>query len=184
MTPHQLESLLRIIRAEGSNKTSTIHGERHWQQVAWIGYYLMSETPGANPLLVLLFAMLHDSMRLNDGTDYGHGKRAAAFAENLSQRDFLRSQRRAFTLPEGDLHILMDACARHTDGHLSDDPTIAVCWDADRLNLWRIGRKPQPRFLSTQAAKRPVFVDWSEYVERQSFSWGKVFAKYSTLGLL
>jgi uncharacterized protein len=176
MTLHQLESLLTIIRAEGSNKTSTIHGERHWQQVAWIGYYLMSETPGANPLLVLLFAMLHDSMRVDDGTDAGHGPRAARFAENL--------QGQAFILPEGDLHILMDACARHTDGHLSDDPTTAVCWDADRLNLWRIGRKPQPQFLSTQAAKRPVFVDWSEYVERQSFSWDNIFAKYSTLDLL
>ena len=91
--------------------------------MAWIGYYLISETPGANPLLVLLFALLHDSMRVNDGTDAGHGKRAAAFAEDL----FLRSQGRAYDLPDEDLHLLMDACARHTDGQLSDDPTVAVC---------------------------------------------------------
>jgi len=148
--------------------------------VAWIGYYLISETPGANPLLVLLFALLHDSMRVNDGTDAGHGKRAAAFAEDL----FLRSQGRAYDLPDEDLHLLMDACARHTDGQLSDDPTVGVCWDADRLNLWRIGRKPQPQFLSTEAARRPVFLDWSQYVERQRFTWDAVFAKYSTADLL
>ena len=148
--------------------------------MAWIGYYLISETPGANPLLVLLFALLHDSMRVNDGTDAGHGKRAAAFAEDL----FLRSQGRAYDLPDEDLHLLMDACARHTDGQLSDDPTVGVCWDADRLNLWRIGRKPQPQFLSTEAARRPVFLDWSQYVERQCFTWDAVFAKYSTADLL
>jgi len=176
MTPIELENLLKIIRAEGSNKTSPIHGERHWQHVAWIGYYLISETPGANPLVVLLFAMLHDSMRVNDGTDLGHGPRAAVFAKEL--------QGRAFNLSDADLQILMDACHRHTDGQLSDDPTTAVCWDSDRLQLWRIGRKPHPQFLSTAAAKRPVYVDWSAYVELQNFAWEVIFAKYSTLDLL
>jgi hypothetical protein len=37
------------------------------------------------------------------------------------------------------LRLLRRACATHTHGITSDDPTIGVCWDADRLDLRRFG---------------------------------------------
>ena len=42
----------------------------------------------------------------------------------------------------------------HTGGGLSKDPTIGTCWDADRLDLPRVGVIPTPDFLSTAAAKK------------------------------
>ena len=44
----------------------------------------------------------------------------------------------------------------HTDGTISDDPTIGCCWDADRLDLPRVGMQPDPALLSTEAAARRI----------------------------
>lgn len=41
----------------------------------------------------------------------------------------------------------------HSGGDVSTDPTIQSCWDADRLDLGRVGIIPLPRFLSNEAAK-------------------------------
>ena len=39
---------------------------------------------GADREVVLLFALFHDSMRLNDGHDPEHGKRGSALARELA----------------------------------------------------------------------------------------------------
>ena len=62
-----------------------------------------------------------------------HGPRGAALARELHGG--------AFTLDEGRMGLLKFACEEHTNGGVSSDPTIGVCWDADRLNLWRVGRR-------------------------------------------
>jgi uncharacterized protein len=38
----------------------------------------------------------------------------------------------------------------------SEVPTIGVCWDADRLDLTRVGIMPDPEFFSTAAGKEAV----------------------------
>ena len=38
----------------------------------------------------------------------------------------------------------------------TDDPTIGTCWDADRLDIGRVGIIPHERFMSTAAGKRRV----------------------------
>ena len=43
-----------------------------------------------------------------------------------------------------------EQCPRHRH---SADPTIGACWDADRLNLWRVGVAPARGMLSTAAAR-------------------------------
>jgi hypothetical protein len=35
-------------------------------------------------------------------------------------------------------------------GQLSDDPTIGTCWDADRLDLVRVGTQSEPSYMSTE----------------------------------
>ena len=90
--------------------------------------------PGAGAggrAIVLLFGLLHDSKRLNEGHDPLHGRRAGAFAKEL-QGSFIR-----LSLPR--LALLVKACDEHANGGTSDDTTIAACWDADRLNLWAVG---------------------------------------------
>jgi len=55
------------------------HGVAHWARVLENGLRLAEET-GANVEVVSLFAVLHDSRRINEVTDPEHGPRAAEFA--------------------------------------------------------------------------------------------------------
>lgn len=104
----------------------------------------MSEQTGADKELVGLFAILHDCRRENEGWDSDHGRRAASFASHLREK--------AFQIEADRFALLEKAIALHADGELSGDPTIGTCWDADRLDLPRVGVLPTPDFLSTDAA--------------------------------
>ncbi len=44
-------------------------------------------------------------------------------------------------------------CRIHNGGMPQSDPTLAVCLDADRLDLGRVGITPDPEYLSTPTAK-------------------------------
>jgi uncharacterized protein len=138
--------------------------------VAAAGLTLLDSTPDADPLVVLLFALFHDSMRENDGHDPEHGARGAELARTMSDAG-------EFELAEERLLQLEAACTYHDKGGTSMDPTIGVCWDADRLNLWRIGVSPNLSLLSTSSAK-----ELSEHAARVfsslAFNWPAIFASY------
>src|SRR6266850_2173115 len=55
-----------------------------------------------------------------------------------------------FELSDQHFELLQYACQWHTHGQLNNDPTIGTCWDADRLDLPRVGMRPAPEFMSTQ----------------------------------
>ena len=57
--------------------------------------------------------------------------------------------------------LLEDACARHTDGLTEADITVQTCWDADRLDLGRVGIEPQRKYLCTDAAKDREILAWA-----------------------
>ena len=122
------------------------HGIAHWARVLENGLRLAEET-GANIEVVQLFAILHDSQRVNEAGDPDHGPRAAAFALDL--RGLL------FDLPDHEFRLLHRACAGHTHERTHPNVTIQTCWDADRLDLGRVGITPHPSHLCTDAAKRP-----------------------------
>lgn len=128
---------------------SGIHGPGHWRRVRANGLALAARTEGADAELIELFALLHDSRRLNDDHDPEHGPRAAALARDLAAAALL-------TLDTARLDLLAEACARHTDGGTTADPTIGCCWDADRLELSRLRIRPNARYLSTTAALDPA----------------------------
>jgi uncharacterized protein len=109
------------------------------------GKTLAGRTPGADVLVVELFALLHDCRRTRDGYDINHGRKAA---EGLNE---IRGS--LIFLSDEQFGLLESACRGHTDGDISEDPTIGCCWDADRLELSRVGIKPEQRFMSTQAAR-------------------------------
>ena len=50
------------------------------------------------------------------------------------------------------LELLQHACFEHTNGQVSSDPTVGACWDADRLDLPRVGVTPNPALFSTERA--------------------------------
>ena len=59
------------------------------------------------------------------------------------------------TLDRLGLDMLVHACEFHSDGLTEADATIQACWDADRLDLGRVGIRPDPRRLCTAAAREP-----------------------------
>ncbi|HRN52326.1 MAG TPA: hypothetical protein PK788_02460 [Gemmatimonadaceae bacterium] len=131
-----------------------LHGVWHWLRVRQNGLWLAERTPGADPQVIELFALLHDSRRWDDGRDPEHGPRAADFARRLSADGIL-------TLEAGKLEALADACTHHTSPRTSTDPTIGCCWDADRLELSRLSYPPDPRYLSTAAALHEDLQRWA-----------------------
>ena len=108
---------------------------------------------GARLPVVQLFAMLHDSQRVNEGHDPEHGARAADYAATL--RDSLVS------LSDSDFELLHFACTWHTHGMTEGDVTVRTCWDSDRLDLGRVGIRPRPERLCTEAARDPEMIRWA-----------------------
>lgn len=162
-----LEALIRGVKERGTNEGSRVHGEHHWQCVAWTGAQLVPLVPGCDPLVVFLFGVVHDVMRISDGYDPDHGRRAGALARGLNGS--------LFRLTSVQLGLLDAACCGHADGGTSDDPTIGVCWDADRLNLWRCAITPAPELLSTKAARDPGRIAWAEGLQGQEFRWEEIW---------
>src|SRR5258706_12110524 len=144
--------LIRIIRKQFALSWKGLHGAPHWARVRENGLRL-AETTGAKTEVVELFAFLHDSRRVNDYDDPDHGNRAARFVEMLAGR--------LFELDQADLEDLLTACRGHTDGLSDGSITVLTCWDADRLDLGRVGIKPSPHRLCTDAARDPVILEWA-----------------------
>ncbi len=150
------------------------HGEEHWKLVAVAGARLSRAVAhdGLDPLVVFLFSLFHDSARLGDTEDPWHGERGARLAREMLEGEISEKQ----------LDLLADAVEEHDRGKVSRDLTVGTCWDADRLCLWRVGKKPDPRLLSTQAARNPEIIEWARGLQAKSFSWSEVVALYGDLG--
>jgi uncharacterized protein len=123
----------------------SVHGPDHWKRVETVGLEICRET-GVDETVVRLFALLHDSCRLDDGADLQHGPRAADMLGRIVG-DLL-------TLESERLELLEYAIRHHTGGRVSDEPTIGTCWDADRLDIGRVGIIPHERYMSTAPGKR------------------------------
>jgi uncharacterized protein len=128
-----------------------LRGVVHWARVLENGLRL-AEATGANVAVVTLFALFHDCRRVNDGWDRDHGLRGAECAQSL--RGTL------VHLDDGDFRLLYEACRLHTDGKVDADVTIQTCWDADRLDLGRVGITPRPNRLCTDAARD--LIEWAD----------------------
>jgi uncharacterized protein len=59
--------------------------------------------------------------------------------------------------------LLAYACLRHSDGLLDADVTVQTCWDADRLDLRLVGRRPDPRRLCTPTACDREWIEWAYF---------------------
>lgn len=145
MTSYDYNHLWDIVIDQFPLGRHSIHGPRHWKQVEKNGLMLAEET-GADQAVVKLFALFHDSRRQNEYTDDGHGLRGAELAKRL--RGIY------FDLPDDSFTLLFTACKDHTDGKKTHNITIATCWDADRLDLPRVGTIPDPKRMATAYGKR------------------------------
>lgn len=125
--------------------SDSIHGKRHWDRV-WEFGQAIGKNNGADLTVVYLFSYLHDSKRIYEFDDDGHGERAAAFVQELFTKGVL-------DISEKQLEQLIFACRFHDKPYSrSDDISIQTCWDADRLDLPRVGIKVDPTRLNTKEA--------------------------------
>lgn len=158
--------LIKAIRREYRLGWDGIHGVAHWARVRDIGLRLAEKT-GANPRVVELFAFLHDSRRVDDGLDPEHGLRAADFAESLRGH--------VLHLDDNEISLLSYACRHHTFGRTEGDITVLTCWDADRLDMGRVGIVPRADKLCTPAARDRRMIEWAY---GRSLKWKHIRLRY------
>ena len=129
-----------------------VHGWAHWVRVRENGLRLAAAT-GADTTVVELFSLFHDIARWNDSHDPQHGRRGAETAMRMAgDLGGINATR---------LELLRFACTHHTAGLVEGDVTVRTCWDADRLDLGRVGTVPRPSRLCTDAARDPDVLRWA-----------------------
>jgi len=136
--------ILKLLKNKSRFYSSAIHGVKHWKQVESNGLYL-ARFNQADPDVISYFAYFHDCMRENEYEDVGHGLRGASFA---------KKHRHLIDLNEIQFQKLVDACEGHTHGDRPKCITINTCWDADRLDIGRVGIQPDTKYLYSSEAKR------------------------------
>ena len=146
--------LLTRILEDYALRPKGVHGVAHWARVLENGHRI-ADSVGADPDVIDLFAVFHDSRRVNDQRDDGHGRRGAQLAAQLRGQLFELDDRR--------FALLEYACQEHTSGLTDADPTVQVCWDADRLDLLRVGTRPRPGLLCTAAARSDDVLEWANH---------------------
>ncbi|MFN2115300.1 MAG: hypothetical protein ACK2T6_06270 [Anaerolineae bacterium] len=127
------------------------HGVVHWARVLENGLRVGADVD-ADEEVVRLFALFHDSRRINEGRDHEHGLRGGELARSL--RGTL------VHLDDYRFELLYEACRLHTDGLTQGDMTLQACWDADRLDLGRVGIRPRPNRLCTDIARD--LIPWAD----------------------
>lgn len=165
------------------SRRSSDHGIRHWHDVGRVGFMLMevSDRMGADPdyidaTVVFLFAALHDTQRLNEFEDSDHGNRAEDVAQQMRDRAVI-------SLTNEQFETLGTALGDHDRGYTANNPTVAICWDADRLTLPRVGIKPKKTLMSSAVVKRDfdMCLGFAMYIVRdQDLPWSEIAKLYDS----
>lgn len=145
--PHLRTIQQHVLGCHDAEICGYYHGPDHWARVG-VHCAATSRAFGIDPLIPTIFALTHDSQRESDGDDPNHGPRAA---------QWIQSERMGFFafLDDAQIEELTRACELHSEG-LTEDvaPAVMACWDADRLDLGRVGIHPAPEYLCGAYAKR------------------------------
>ena len=142
---HISQKLLNFLLKQCPLGNSIWHGREHWIRVLQNGR-MLAQLTGANLKVVELFALIHDCRRANEDEDLEHGFKSGDFAKTLHGK--------WFHIADDELTDLVYACHWHSHGKTIASPTIMTCWDSDRLDLGRVGIRPSPKYLCTDAAKQ------------------------------
>jgi uncharacterized protein len=157
-TPAQILPALEPLR----RFPSAFHGPPHWARVHRFGTLLADrlDLPPEARACVELFAWLHDLAREDDS---GSPQHALDGAEQIDAVIPLVSD----PLAPDQVETLRLAIRHHSDGMVAARAeeaglfaeigwprdlvvaTVGCCWDADRLDLPRVGVVPAARFMST-----------------------------------
>jgi uncharacterized protein len=164
---HDLAAILGAILDGYILPVDGFHGVVHWARVLDNGLRI-AEANGADREVVTLFALFHDSRRVNEDQDDGHGLRGGELARSLRGK--------LVHLDDHRFDLLYEACRLHTEGHTVGDRTLLACWDADRLDLGRVGITPDPRRLGTKAGRS--LLAWAHVRAVESYEPTAVLASW------
>jgi uncharacterized protein len=139
------EKLWGIVSRQFQLDERSDHGPGHWKRVEQNGL-LLAPSSGADVVVVRLFSLFHDSKRENEFTDQVHGRRGATYARELRNVHY--------QISDLQFDLLEKACVWHTETIHHSDPTIGTCWDADRLDLGRVGIIPDPKYMNTDLGRQ------------------------------
>src|SRR4051812_34275726 len=109
-----LSALWQFVEGQFALGPHSLHGPAHWRRVEANGLAVAAQG-GADVRVIRLFAVLHDSRRVDEGIDDGHGQRGAELAAAL--RGDL------FELDEEAFGKLFYACVWHEKGRVTAEPT-------------------------------------------------------------
>jgi len=128
------------------------HGIEHWESV-YANTQMLSEVYGVESKVFMLFALLHDSQRLDEDDDFEHGIRAAQKIQSYLDTGKI-------ILDANDQKRLLYACANHTKANKNDplykDLIVQICLDADKLDIGRVGVIPEKSHFLTPHAQMLV----------------------------
>lgn len=154
-----------------------MHGELHWRGVAWAGLRVRELAPGISPGVMVAFGLLHDCRRETDDWDPEHGERAALVAA--------RSRPLKRLLGAEGRELVAEACRLHERGMTRHEaPAIGACWDADRVNLVRLGFRLDPRYFTILSREDGSLDDLAERTRltyRNPPAWVDLFAAADTM---
>lgn len=133
--------------------SSGCHSLHHWLRVAENAFIVANSNgvQGVDRKVILYFAFSHDMMRETEHHCEVHGINAAKRLREIY--DTVKDD-----LDEKQFKLLLRACAGHTTGLHDSSPTIGACWDADRLDLFRVGIYPDVKYLNHEASKCPMLI--------------------------
>jgi uncharacterized protein len=143
--------LIAKIKAQYRLEWNGKHGIVHWSRVYENGFRL-AQQEGVNSRVVQLFAVFHDSCRVNEDRDRNHGRRGAELAVKL---------RKYCPLNDAESDLLTTACEMHTNTLNHENITVQACFDSDRLDLGRVGHYPDSDRLCTPMAKKKKTIEWA-----------------------
>lgn len=174
ITPHDFISLLEspareMFLTEGQymydnvefSRRSAIHGKSHCERVLYhalaIGQLRGHDVTGLE--ILAHAAIFHDSRRVDDFIDTGHGARAAVYYREFCDRhtDIVCHEESALLMRYHDLPDIrgIEAITEHYGddaGRIID--LFKIFKDADGLDRWRLGDKGiDPRYLRTLEAR-------------------------------
>lgn len=161
-------AILRAIRQGYALDFHGDHGVSHWARVFTNGLRL-AETTHADPDVLVLFALFHDSRRWNEYDDPGHGPRGAELARSLRGE--------LFELDDTRFELLCEACRVHTQDVWLGDTTLLTCLAADRLDLSRFGITFDPDRVPLVIA--PDVVEWAEARAVKKCEPSEVFQRWN-----
>ncbi len=139
------------------NLTQSHHGIYHWARVIQNGR-LIAEQNKANINVIIAFAFFHDCQRMNEESDPDHGLRGGTYMLKFENQ---------LNLSKEEISKVFEACEGHTDIIHHHDKDISTCWDADRLDLMRVGIYPNPQKLNNEAAKNAGLIS---YLSKNAFN--------------